>query len=129
MSSFTELVVKALPDGNLWELYTPLTYHIGSLKSTDKIEIPVGFQTDFGSVPRIFWFIVNPQGKAKAAFVVHDWLYKTGERSKLVSDAILLEAMEVCGVGLIQRHLVWRGLQLGGWWAWRQHRKKDKSRE
>lgn len=128
MSSFTDLIVKALPDGERWELVTSFTYHVGELGSPDKIEVPAGFVTDFGSVPRIFWPLVSPQGKAKGAFVLHDFLYFTGQRSRLVCDAILEEAMEVCGISHFQRWLVWKGVRVGGWAAWKSHRRAQKEK-
>lgn len=121
-----DLIVKALPDGRHWELFTPLVYHVGGPYNDDKIEIPAGFITDFGSVPAVLHWIVSPQGKGKGAYVLHDWLYHTGERSRLVSDAILDEALGVCGVSWIQRKLVWRGLRLFGWVAWAGHRRREK---
>lgn len=129
MSSFTDLIVKALPDGIRWELMTPFTYHVGDEHSLDKIEVPAGFVTDFGSVPTILHPVVSPQGKAKGAFVLHDWLYYTGQRSRLVSDAILMEALEVCKVNRFQRWLIFRGVRMGGWVAWKGHRREQVAKE
>jgi hypothetical protein len=124
MSSFTDLIVKACPDGKHWELTTPFTYHVGELGGPDMVQVPEGFITDFGSVPQSLWWLVSPIGKARPAYLLHDWLYYTGQRSRLVSDAILMEAMEVCGVSWFQRWLVWKGVRAGGWMAWKQHRKR-----
>jgi len=125
MSSFTDsLVVTPLPDGINWKLMTAFTYDVGELGGSDSIVIPKGFVTDFGSVPRVLWSIVSPIGKCVGAYVLHDWLYFTQERSRFVSDAILLEAMEVLGVNRFQRWLVFRGVRLGGWVAWKQRRKE-----
>lgn len=128
MSSFlSPLRAEDFDDGsNRRKLLEPIIYHVGSLQSTDKIVIPAGFVTDGGSVPRILWPIVDPWGKASKAYILHDWLYHTGERSRLVSDAILMEAMEVSGVSFTQRKLVFLGVRIGGWYAWGQHRKREK---
>lgn len=110
----------------MWEVVSPFVYHVGGPTSDDTVDVPAGFQSDFGSVPRALWWLVSPIGKATKAFVLHDWLYHTGERSRLVSDAILAEAMQVCGVNAFQRYLVWKGVRMGGWLAWRGHRKLEK---
>jgi hypothetical protein len=112
------------PDGYCRILLEDVVYHVGSLNSTDKIVIPKGFKWDGGSVPRIFWNIVDPWGSASKAYLLHDWLYHTQERSRLVSDAILMEAMEVLGVSFLKRKIIYRGVRLGGWVAWGKHKKE-----
>lgn len=115
-------------DGVHRTLLEDITYHVGSLQSTDKIVIPAGFVTDGGSVPRPLWGIVSPWGKASKPYILHDWLYNTQERTRLVSDAILLEAMEVVGVNWFQRFLIYRGVRLGGWVAWNGHKRENQRR-
>lgn len=39
-----------------------------------KITVPIGFETNLASVPRLFWNIMSPWDVARAA-VVHDFLY------------------------------------------------------
>lgn len=123
MSSFTEMAVTPLNDGINWKLLKSFTYDVGKLGGSDRIKVPRGFKTDFGSAPRFLWGIVSPIGKAIGGFVLHDYLYATQERSRLVSDAILLEAMEICNVNWFQRTLVYRGVRLGGWVSWKAHTK------
>lgn len=124
MSSFTtKLTVAPLKDGIHWELLSPFVYDVGELGGKDKIVVPRGFQTDFGSVPKLFWNIVSPIGPATAAFVLHDYLYSTQERTRLVSDAILLEALEILKVNWFQRWLIYRAVRVGGWISWNKHKK------
>ena len=125
MSSFTEpLVVTPLSDGVRWKLERSFVYDIGELGGSDNIVVPKDFKTDFGSVPKIFWNIVSPIGKAVGAYVLHDYLYATQERSRLVADAILLEALEVLKVNWFQRWLIYRGVRMGGMFAWKANAKK-----
>lgn len=124
MSGFLNPIrAEDLDDGYHRKLLEDVVYHVGGLKSVDKITVPKGFIWDGGSVPRIFWNLVDPWGSASKAYLLHDWLYSTQERSRLVSDAILMEAMEVVGVALWKRKLIYRGVRLGGWVAWEQHKK------
>lgn len=123
MSSFTTPIrIETLDDGYRWKLLEAFVYHVGELGGPDNIIVPAGFVTDMGSVPRIFWGIVDPWGKASKAFLIHDWLYETKERSRLVSDAILLEGMEVLGVNWFKRWLIYHGVRAGGWMAWNKKR-------
>lgn len=119
MSSFTTPIrVEASESGRSWKLLEEFVYDVGELGGNDSIKVPVGFVTDMGSVPRLFWSIIDPWGPPAKAFIIHDYLYHTQERSRLVSDAILLEGMEVLGVNRFKRWLIYRGVRLGGWVAW-----------
>lgn len=112
-------------DGYHRTLLEDIAYHVGGLQSTDKIVVPKGFVTDGGSVPRPLWGIVSPWGKASKPYILHDWLYHTQDRTRLVSDAILLEAMEVVGVNGFQRFLIYSGVRIGGWVAWKEHKREN----
>lgn len=122
MSSFTTPIkVEALETGRQWKLLEEFVYDVGELGGGDSIIVPAGFITDMGSVPRIFWNIIDPWGRPAKAFLIHDYLYSTHQRSRLVSDAILLEAMEVLGVHPFKRWLIYRGVRMGGWVAWKKN--------
>ena len=126
MSNFLNPIkAEDLDDGYHRRLLEDVIYHVGSPNSKDQIVVPAGFVFDGGSVPRFLWPILDPWGSASKAFLLHDYLYHTGERSRLVSDAIFMEAMEVLGVGFIKRKLLYRGVRIGGWAAWASHRKMN----
>lgn len=129
LTFITPLDCRALPDGIHWELLADLVADIGKKDGKDVIVVPKGFVTDFGSIPKAFQLFVNPQGKSKTGFVLHDFMYQTQERSQLVSDAILNEAMESAGVSWLQRFMVYRGLRLGGWLTWNKYAKINKKKK
>lgn len=115
MSSFTsELVAIPLPDGRRWRLAKGFTYHVGSKYSRDIIRVPAGFITDFASVPRIFWSLISSWGKHGKAAVVHDWLYRSGMRSRKKADEIFLEGMLVLGVNKIKAYIMYWAVRLFG---------------
>lgn len=121
MTSFTTPIrVEALEDGYHWKLLEAFVYDIGELGGSDNITVPAGFVTDMGSVPRFLWGLVDPWGRASKAFLIHDYLYSTHERSRLVSDAILLEGMEVLGVNWFKRNIIYRAVRIGGIFSWKQ---------
>lgn len=125
MSGFLNPIrAEDLDDGYHRRLIEAVIYHVGGMESKDQIVVPAGFVWDGGSVPRLFWNLVDPWGSASKAYLLHDWLYATQERSRLVSDAILMEAMEVLNVALWKRKAIYLGVRMGGWLAWGQHRKE-----
>ena len=98
MSSFTKPLIVEKLDNGLWKVARAFEYHVGEEGSNDIISVPEGFQTDFASVPRIFWVILPPDGKYTQAAVVHDFIYNKQIRSRKEADRIFLEAMQVLGV-------------------------------
>ena len=129
MSTFTEpLIVSPLPGGRRWRLVGHFTYAVGSEHSGAYIVVPSGFETDFASVPRMFWSIIPPWGKYGKAAIVHDYLYqtlsatsiKTGIRyTRKDADDIFLEAMGVLGVPTWKKYLMYWAVRLFGWAAFR----------
>lgn len=113
MSSFTTpLIVEVLDDGVNYEVHEAFEYRIGDENSTRAVQVPVGYITDFASIPRIFWTLLSPTGKYGKAAVVHDYLcnyrkvMQDGEATYISRDEvdhIFLEAMEVLKVNLIVR--------------------------
>jgi hypothetical protein len=93
-------------------------YDVGAEGSQDQITVPVGFETDFASVPRPFWAILPKWGKYGNAAVIHDWLYWEQGRSRPAADAILLEGMVVLGVSAVVRQTIYTAVRLFGWLAW-----------
>lgn len=125
MSQFTTKL-KVEPIGrNKWILQEGFEYHVGHLGSDERIVVPAGFVTDFASVPRIFWPIIDPVGKHGKAAVVHDYCYATACYKRLRSDEIFLEGMEVLKVKRWKRKVMYWSVVLFGWGAWNKHRRKE----
>ena len=124
MSSFTTpLIVQPLNDRD-WKLIEPFEYHVGSLESQEIVSVSPGFKTDFASVPRLLWIIIPPWGNYGKAAVIHDYCYSKRLYSRLRSDEIFLEAMEVLKVPHWKRKLMYYFVRLYGWSAWKRHRSK-----
>lgn len=120
MSQFTEaLVVSPLADGKTWVLVRPFGYDRGVEGSGDRIQVEIGFMTDFASVPRPLWVVLPKWGKYGNAAVIHDWLYWSQKRlSRAEADHVFLEAMTVLGVPAWQKHTMHWAVRLFGWLAW-----------
>lgn len=124
MSRFRSTLIFEDPGGLPYILYRPLTYDSDILGRS--IEVPNGFATDLASIPPGLWNILPKTGKYDAAAVVHDYLYQFNTCSREEADAVLLEAMTVCGVGGVKKRLIYWGVRLGGWKAWRAYREGTK---
>lgn len=122
MSRFTDpLLVTPLADGHTWVVMRDFGYELGREGSGDSIDVAIGFQTDFASVPRPLWWLFPCWGKYGNAAVVHDWLYWTQLRPKPEADRIFLEAMTVLGVGPFTRYSLYYAVHWFGGVAWIQN--------
>ena len=123
MSRFTDaLVVTPLADGSTWVIVRAFGYDVGSEGSGDHIEVAIGFQTDFATIPRPFWVILPKWGRYGNASVIHDWLYWTQTRPRRQADAILLEAMGVLAVSAPVKYVLYGAVRLFGGLAWVRNR-------
>ncbi|MDR1995121.1 DUF1353 domain-containing protein [Azonexus sp.] len=125
MSAFrSKLNVELIDDDNsLWRLTWPLVYYsdIAGL-----IVVPVGFETDFASVPRLPVVWLAAGDTARQAATVHDYLYSLNgvaladgqvqptRVSRQVADAVFEEAMAVSGVSWWRRQAMWMAVRLAG---------------
>lgn len=117
-----------------WQILEPFTYRLEN--GVEYVTVSRGFVTDFASIPmvvRALWR--SPGGPWDKPAVIHDCLYKErvvhhvdgGSRliDRAEADAIFLEAMGVTGTPRGAKQSIYRGVRVGGWWAWRQHRKEE----
>src|SRR5437660_456817 len=119
MSRFTDvLLVSPLADGSTWVIMRDFGYDVGAEASGDHIDVAVGFQTDFATIPRPFWIILPKWGRYGNATVIHDWLYWTQVRPRPQADAIFLQAMGVLGVSGVVKYTLYWAVRLFGGLAW-----------
>lgn len=127
MSKFTRpLTVSPLSDGKKWVLRDSFSYDVGYKGSDETITVPLGFVTDFASIPRAFWALLPRWGKYGTAAVVHDYLYWDQSLDRKKVDDIFLEGMEVLEVGKWTRMTIYNAVRLFGGFAWR-HNTKEKN--
>jgi hypothetical protein len=119
VSRFTDiLLVSPLADGKTWVIMRNFGYEVGTEGSGDVIDVAIGFQTDFATIPWPVWILLPKWGRYGNATVIHDWLYWTQRRPRAAADAILLEAMGVLGVSVAVKYTLFWGVRLFGWLAW-----------
>lgn len=88
------------------------------VRDGDVIVVPAGFVTDFASIPRMFWRLEPPLGRAGKAAVVHDFLYREKLRTREEADTIFRQAMGELGVPMWKRRLMWAAVRVGGAGGW-----------
>lgn len=96
-----------------------------------RIVVEAGFDTDYASVPRLFWSLYPPDGSYTPAAVIHDALYfyqcaPAGNPrwiTRAEADRVFLEAMTALGVPALRRRLLYTAVRAGGWLAWRRNRR------
>lgn len=101
------------------------------LQHGEVVEVPVGFETDLASTPKILWSFYPPMGRYSYPAVVHDWLYAGGliHRNGMVrvpsrreADRILRELMRRCGCRWYTCWIFWLMVRCfgGSHWSERQ---------
>ena len=109
----TALQVKLIDEArNRWRVMQPLVFF--SALFDHFFSVPAGFVTDFASVPRVPLVYMLAGDTARAAAVVHDYLY-TGIVDREVADDVFLEAMAASGVPAWRRYpMYWAVRACGG---------------
>jgi hypothetical protein len=83
-----------------------------------RVDVPVGFVTDFASIPRPFWSLLPPDGEYTYPAVVHDYLYWTQTRPRDMADRILEFGMEDLHVKGVTIATIYNAVRLFGGSAW-----------
>ena len=125
MSQFTSPLVVEHISENEWIVKKSFEYHVGKYPSDEIIIVPKGFDTDFASIPKIFWGILPPTGPYGKAAVIHDYCYRTACYDRKTSDAIFLEGMTVLNVSEWNKVVIYYAVRWFGWRAWNQRRKEQ----
>ena len=125
MSKFLSALDGRSVDDKLWLLLSPLHYESDIL---GPIKVPLGFMTDFASVPRVPIAYMLFGDRAHRESVIHDYLYRTDSVPRATysqANNVFLEAMKVRGKGYFVRYAMYWGVVLGGWTAYHKKRVKD----
>ena len=119
------LDVTPLKDGTNWKVLEDFYYETDVLLAGPRhhrVVINKGFKTDFASFPRFLWTPIGgpAEGRYRKAAVVHDKLYRTtGLATRQEADAVLFEAMGVCGTNWVTKYEIWLGVRLFGWTSYK----------
>lgn len=111
-------------DGQHWIVRQPLTYRIGV--SMQEISVPVGFVTDFASIPQALQSIIKANGNYILPAVVHDYLYWDQTCSRKQADQIFLLAMIENKVGTLHQRAIHGAVSIAGSFAWEDNARERK---
>lgn len=118
-----EQVNDTADDGRgLWRLIAPLIYE--SDLTNDEYTVPVGFKSDFASVPRVPIAFLLCGNTASRPAALHDYLYAKRPDGthpvpdRATADALLQEAALIDGVPSWRVWMLWAGVRLGGASHW-----------
>jgi len=104
-------------DGRNWIVRQPLVYTIGVSK--DSLTVPVGFVTDFASIPQVFHSLLRQNGLYLLPAVVHDYLYWKQTCTRDQADQILHLGMIENKVPDLQRVAIYAAVRAAGAFAWK----------
>ena len=106
-----ECLLKEESDFRYAVFYRNFAYYA---KDASVIVVPVGFKTDFASIPWAFRQFIPKTGKYNEAAVVHDYLcylWKKGGYDRVRADDLFYEMMDVLGVKWHRRKFMWFGVR------------------
>lgn len=92
-------------------------------ESLNSVSVPVGFVTDFASIPRIFWSLLPPDGIYAYAAIIHDYLYWQQITKREDADLIFKHVMEDFKVSTVMVEIIYSAVRLGGQSAWNSNAK------
>ncbi len=112
-----ELDIRCIPKAITGFRYKLLHNFYYKTNNGTFIAVPIGFKTDFASVPWFFRRIIPATGRYNEATVIHDFLcYAANEagskEDRKYADKIFLECMEALGVKKWKRKMMYRGVSL-----------------
>jgi hypothetical protein len=101
----------------------------GQRSNIERVRVPIGFVTDFASIPRAFWSLLPPDGTYCYAAVIHDYLYWDQTRSRAQSDEILKLCMEDFRIDAATVATIYGGVRIGGDFAWNSNARRKAAGE
>jgi hypothetical protein len=87
-------------------------YHYESNDKELVVDVPKDFETDFASVPFLFWIFFPPIYKWQKAAIVHDYLYRTGKKNRKIADSVFLKEIKLAPIRMF---IIWLNIRFFGW--------------
>lgn len=112
MSGFPNDTVVEVEEINdrIWQLLKGIGYQ----GNKDMFQVPIGQETDFASVPRVFVWFLPRYGRYTKAAILHDYLWNVEVpkgMSRLDADGIFRQAMRELNVPFLRRWIMWAAVR------------------
>ena len=127
LSQFTTNFKGELIGKNLWKNLEVFEYHVNTYPSDEIITVPIGFETDFASIPRFCWPLISPIDNHAKSAVIHDFCYFHGLYNRRISDKIFREGLRVLKIEPWKIWFMYNFVRICGWYKWNKMRKKEAS--
>ena len=111
-----EPLLRILHHSDGWGLATEAVYSL----RVAAIVIPIGFKTDFASIPWYVRWLIKVNGKHRLAALLHDYLYSVcgdigfNQLTRNQCDTLFLNEMKNANVKYIKRYVMYWGVRIGG---------------
>ena len=113
-----------------WYMSGPITWRPDDPgQGLPSVSVPIGFVTDFASIPRALWTTLPRDGDYVWAAVVHDYLYWYQTTTKEVADNVLNAAMGNLNIPTVTRFAIYQGVAVGGGPSWANNAQLRKNGE
>jgi hypothetical protein len=113
----------------MWYLTREISWSPNPGVALPSVTVPVGFVTDFASIPRALWSLLPRDGDYVWAAVVHDYLYWEQKTSKADADSVFNAAMEDYKIPTLERIAIYEGVSWGGQSSWDENARLKKAGE
>lgn len=118
MSFHENILVESYgDDGKQWILRRTFKFYYKTSLCKVYIRVPIGFITDFATIPRSLYSIFPPIGRYNKAAMMHDYLYDASCHLKISRkdcDLFFLQSMEILGVKKWVRYALFLAVRLFG---------------
>ena len=142
MAKFTGDLVTRWNDDGTFTVVDGYRYSIGDKDSGLHIDVPDEFNTDLTSIPRLLQLLIRKDGGEAACSCIHDVAYRTGnftvevgdvrteiKITQAMADSAFRESMRLKNVSALRREVLYWGVVMFGFIAWRKWRHINKDRE
>lgn len=110
----TQPTFGIMPNPDKWVVKTVGEYVSARVRFT----LPVGFITDFASIPHLVQNIADVDGDSRLPATGHDLFYSGRWTTREFADAFLRDAMIEYGAGRAAAAVYWGAVRSCGWIYW-----------
>jgi hypothetical protein len=116
------------PD-RMYVLTKPIGWSPNPGQKGEPVHVPLGFVTDFASIPQVFWSLLPPDGSYTYPAIIHDYLYWAQPTSRDQADQVFKWSMQDFSIGIAVSESIYQAVRWAGESAWLQNRELRASGE